>query len=195
MNEQEMDQRIRECFLASRLSDESVARILAGGAKKRAEHRKSAWWRPWVQVGVAASLVMLLAFQLGKHYDISRFATKVAGEIAMRHNGTRPLDVEASSFDAVQNELKDLAFSVTPHLKQGLLSAYEIVGARYCWLEGQQGVHMRLKNRSNGRLCSLYVASLHGPLLELKATDREVHLQANDVRMWDDEDRLFALVE
>lgn len=195
MNELELDQKFRECFALARLSDESVQRILACGAKKRAEHDKASWWRPWLPVAAAAGLVMLLAFQVGKRYDVSEFATKVAGEIAMRHNGTRPLDIEASSFDAVQSGLKDLAFSVTPHVKQGLLSAYEVVGARYCWLEGQQGVHMRVRNRSTGVLCSLYIASLKGPLSELKESDREVHLQANDVTLWEDSDRLFALVE
>ncbi|MDQ8205267.1 hypothetical protein [Pelagicoccus sp. SDUM812003] len=195
MNEQDLDQKFRDCFLAQELSRKSVERILASGREKKKEHDRDAWWRPWLPVAVAAAFVMLMSFELAKRYDVSEFAQKVAGEIAMRHNGDRPFDIEASSFDAVQNGLKDLAFSVTPHVKQGLLSAYEVVGARYCWLEGQQGVHLRVRNRSSGVLCSLYIASLKGPLSELKATENEVHLDANDVRMWEDSDRLFALVE
>lgn len=194
MNDQELNQKIRDCFLAESLSAKTAEFILARGKKAKEIHDR-AWWRPWLPVAAAAAVVMLGAFQLGKRYDVSQFADKVAGEIAMRHNGTRPLDIEASSFDGVQNGLTDLAFSVTPHLKQGLLSAYEVLGARYCWLEGQQGVHIRVRNRATGVLCSLYVASLNGPLAELREADRQVHLQANDVRLWEDEDRLFALVE
>lgn len=180
--------------MAESLSAASVQTILARGKKEKEIHDR-AWWRPWLPVAAAAVFVMLVSFQLGKRYDISQFATKVAGEIAMRHNGARPFDIEANSFDGVQNGLKDLAFSVTPHVKQGFLSAYEVVGARYCFLEGQQGVHMRVRNRTTGILCSLYVASLQGPLEELKASDTEVHLAANDVTIWEDSDRLFALVE
>ncbi|MBD5778269.1 hypothetical protein IEN85_02025 [Pelagicoccus sp. NFK12] len=193
-DDQQLDQKIRDCFMAESLSAASVQTILARGKKAKEIHDR-AWWRPWLPVAAAAAFVMLVSFQIGKNYDVSKFATKVAGEIAMRHNGVRPFDVEAHSFDEVQSSLKDLAFSVTPHVKQGLLSAYEVVGARYCFLEGQQGVHMRVRNRTTGVLCTLYVASLNGSLKELKASDREVHLAANDVTMWEDGDRLFALVE
>lgn len=194
LSEQEIDQKVRDCFVSESLSESSVQRILAQGRKAKAVHDRP-WWRPWVPVAAAAAFVMLISFQLGKSYDISQFTTKVAGEIAMRHNGARPFDIEAKSFDGVQNGLTDLAFSVTPHIKKGMLSAYEVIGARYCFLEGQQGVHMRVRNRSTGVLCTLYVASLNGPLKELKASDTEVHLAANDVTLWEDGDRLFALVE
>lgn len=194
INESEIDQKFRDLFLAQTLSTTSVQTILARGKKAKELHDRP-WWRPWLPVAAAAMFVMIVSFEIGKRYDISQFADKVAGEIAMRHNGTRPFDIEANSFDGVQNGLKELGFSVAPHAKQGLLSAYEVIGARYCYLEGQQGVHIRVRNRSTGVLCTLYVASLNGPLKELKSSDREVHLPANDVTIWEDDDRLFALVE
>lgn len=193
-DDQQLDEKIRGCFMAESLSATSVQTILARGKKAKELHDR-AWWRPWLPVAAAAAFVMLVSFQIGKSYDVSQFANKVAGEIAMRHNGVRPFDIEANTFDGVQSGMTDLAFSVTPHVKQGLLSAYEVVGARYCFLEGQQGAHLRVRNRTTGVLCSLYVASLNGPLKELKSSDREVHLAANDVTMWEDSDRLFALVE
>lgn len=195
MNEVEIDQLVRDCFLAQKLPQKSVERILARGAKAKAIHDKVAWWQTWAPVAAAAAIVMLGAFQLARHYDVSEFARQVAGEIAMRHNGDRPFDVETASFDGIQNELKDLGFSVSPVVKQGLLSAYEILGARYCWLEGQQGVHIRVRNRDSGALCTLYIATLEGKLAELRSMDDKVDLGANDVRMWEDSDRLFALVE
>lgn len=193
-SDEQLDQKIRDCFMSECLSASAVQNILAQG-KKASETRNRAWWRPWLPVAAAAAFVMFVSFEVGKRYDVSQFAQKVAGEIVMRHNGARPFDIETSSFDGVQNGLTDLAFSVTPQAKQGLLSAYEVIGARYCFLEGQQGVHMRVRNRSTGVLCSLYIASLNGPLRELKSSDREVHLAANDVTLWEDSDRLFALVK
>ncbi len=195
MNESEIDQKVRDCFLSQSLSAKSVEAILAKGQEARLVGERGSWWKPWASVAAAAAVVMLVAFQLGKQYDVSEFAREVAGEIAMRHNGSRPLDIEAHSFDEVQNGMKDLAFSVAPAAKKGLLSAYEIIGARYCWLEGQQGVHMRMRNRISGTLCTLYIASLNGPLADLKSTENEVHVGVNDVTMWEDSNRLFALVE
>lgn len=195
MNDAELDQRVRNCFLAQGLSGKSIGKILAVGNEAKAEHAKRIVWRPWIPVAAAAAFVMLIAFSAARQYDVSEFARQVAGEIALRHNGDRPVDIEATSFDKVQNGLSDLAFSVTPAVKQGLLSAYEILGARYCWLEGQQGAHIRVRNRASGALCTLYVASLDGKLAELKSTDRKVSLGANEVVMWEDSDRLFAIVE
>lgn len=195
MSDTELDQRIRECFLSQRLSAKKLDSILERGRDARDARSKRSWWRPWVPVAAAAAVIMLAAFQLARQYDSSQFARQVAGEIAMRHNGNRPFDIEASSFDAVQSGLKDLAFSVTPAVKEGLLSAYEILGARYCYLEGQQGVHLKARNRASGALCTIYIASLKGPLAELRAKESEVHLESNDVRMWEDGDRLFAIVE
>ena len=104
-------------------------------------------------------------------------------------------EVQTASFAGVQKELKDLAFSVTPLVKQKLLSAYEILGASYCQLEGQQAAHMQVRNRRTGTLCTLYVASLKGPLAALKSTDKHVDLEANKVEIWEDSGRLFALVD
>lgn len=195
MNDAELDQRVRDCFLAQALSGKSINGILSQGKVAKAEYDKRSVWRPWIPVAVAAAFVMLFAFSAARRYDVSEFARQVAGEIALRHNGDRPVDIKATSFDNVQNGLSDLAFSVTPVVKQGLLSAYEILGARYCWLEGQQGVHMRVRNRASGALCTLYVASLNGKLAELKSMDRKVSLGANEVVMWEDSDRLFVIVE
>ncbi len=195
MNETELEQKIRDCFLAQTLSDKAVNAILEQGAAVKAAGAKRSLWRPWLPIAAAAAVVMLFAFQAAQRYDVSEFADQVAGEIAMRHYGDRPLDVEAHSFDAVQEGLSDLAFSVTPAVRQGLLSAYEILGARYCSLEGQPAAHMRVRNRVSGAFCTLYVTSMKGKLSSLKSLDREVRLKASEVTMWEDSNRLFALVE
>ncbi len=192
MNEQEIDESVRDLFLSQKLPDEKVRRILESG---RAQNQsKTVWWHYWLPVAAAAAVVMAFTFQMGKSYDEEEFYFDVAGEIAMRHNGYRDFDVQVASFDGVQEELKDLAFSVTPLMKQKLLSAYEVIGARYCQLQGQQAAHLQVRNRKTGALCTLYVASLNGPLSALKTLDRKVALEANDVDIWDDSDRLFALV-
>ncbi len=113
----------------------------------------------------------------------------------MRHNGNKNFEVQTASFEDAQEGLKELAFSVTPLVKQKLLSAYEVIGARYCQLQGQQAAHLQVKNRKTGALCTLYIASLKGPLSSLKSLDREIDLEANHVDIWEDSNRLFALVD
>ena len=80
-------------------------------------------------------------------------------------------------------------------MKQKLLSAYEVIGARYCQLQGQQAAHLQVRNRKTGALCTLYVASVSGSLSSLKSIDQRVGLEAHEVDIWEDSDRLFALVD
>ncbi len=190
MNDQELDQKIKEHFLSQRLADEKVRRILEQGQIQKTR----SWWKHWVPVAAAAAIVMALSFQLTRTYETDELNLEVAGKIALRHNTYTNLDVEAADYSSVQDGLKDLAFSVTPLVKNQLLSAYQVIGARYCQLEGQQAAHMQVRHRKTGTLCTLYVASLKGPLSSFDPVDEEIRLEANNVQMWQDTGRLFALV-
>jgi len=193
MNEQEIDKSVRELFLNQKLSAEKVQSILDKGKSQKA--KKPFWMTYWMPVAAAAAIVMAFSFQFARNYQDEEFYFDVAGEIAMRHNAYHDFDVRAASFSDVQAGLKDLAFSVTPLVKQRLLSAYEVIGARYCQLQGQQAAHVQLKNRKTRALCTLYVASMNGTLSSLKSIDQHVGLEANEVDIWEDSDRLFALVD
>lgn len=193
MNEQEIDKSVRDLFLSQKLPAESVQWILEQGQAQK--QGKRVWWHYWVPVAAAAAIVMAFSFQMGRSHDEDEFFFDVAGEIAMRHNGYKKFDVQAASFEGAQEGLKDLAFSVTPLVKQKLLSAYEVIGARYCQIQGQQAAHLQVKNRKTGALCTLYIASLKGSLSSLKSLDREIDLEANHVDLWEDSNRLFALVD
>lgn len=194
MNEQEIDKSVRDFFLSQKLPAEKVQSILEQGESQPGRNN-TVWWHYWVPVAAAAAIVVAFSFQMGRSYKEDDFYFDVAGEIAMRHNGYKSFDVKAASFEGAQEGLRDLAFSVTPLVKQKLLSAYEVLGARYCQLQGQQAAHLQVKNRKTGTLCTLYVASLKGSLTSLKSLDREIVLEANHLDIWEDSDRLFALVD
>ena len=190
MNDLELDKKIRDLFMSERLPAVSVQRIL----EQSRNEKKIAWWRYWGPVAAAAAMVVVISFQMAREHDNGDFYFDVAGEIAMRHNDYAKFDVKAASFAGVQKGLKDLGFSVTPLVKQKLLSAYEVIGARYCQLEGQQAAHMQVRNRRTGALCTLYVASLKGSLETLRSSDGHIDLEANEVDIWEDSGRLYALV-
>lgn len=193
MNEQEIDKSVRELFLNQKLSAEKVQSILDQGKSQRT--KKPFWMSYWMPVAAAAAIAMVFSFEFSRNYQDEEFYFDVAGEIAMRHDAYSNFDVRAASFSDVQAGLKDLAFSVTPVMKQKLLSAYEVIGARYCQLQGQQAAHLQVKNRKTGALCTLYVASMSGSLSTLKSIDQHVGLEAHEVDIWEDSDRLFALVD
>jgi len=196
MNDQLLDSKIKAYYEAQRLPSEAVQRIL-GATPEGGDlpPRSTSRWSPWLGVAAAAGLAMLLSFHFVKGGDDpSPVVYEVAGEMALRHNSDPPLDVAASTYEEVQERLENLVFTVTPVVKRQLLSAYEVLGARYCQIQGRQGAHLKLRHRGTGVLCSLYVASLDGPLAELDDTDAQLELEQNKVMMWSDSGRLFALI-
>ena len=197
MEDQEIDNEVKKFFSTRILSDNAVASILKQGAAEKEKGESSAknWWYTWIPVAAAAAIVLAFAFQAGRTGEANEFTYEVAGQIAMRHESTAPLDVQSTSFEGVQDGLDKLGFSVTPEGKSRLLSAYEVIGARYCRLEGQAGAHMRVKNRVTGAICTLYVATLKGSLKDLEDTDQHLELEAHEVDMWEENGRLFALVK
>jgi len=193
MNDQILDSKIKAYYKAQRLPSVAVQRII--GARAEGGIAAPRRWSPWLGVAAAAGLAMLLSFHFVKGGDEnSPIVYEVAGEMAMRHNSDPPLDVAASTYEEVQDQLENLVFTVTPVVKRQLLSAYEVLGARYCQIQGRQGAHLKLRHRGTGVLCSLYVASLDGPLADLDDTDAQLELEQNKVMMWSDSGRLFALI-
>ena len=197
MEDQELDNEVKKYFSAQMLSDDALASILKQGEAEKAKGESSArnWWYTWIPVAAAAAIVLAFTFQAGQTTPPSEFTYEVAGQIAMRHERQAPMDVQSTSFEGVQEGLNRLGFSVTPEAKARLLSAYEVIGARYCRLEGQAGAHMRVKNRVTGAICTLYVATLKGSLKNLEDTDHHLELEAHEVDMWEENGRLFALVK
>ena len=191
MNEQEIDKSVRDLSLIQKLFAEKVQNILDQGNSQKT--KKPNWMSYWMPV--AAAIVIAFSFQFARNYQDEEFYFDLAVEIAMRRNAYHDFDVRAASFSDVQAGFKDLAFSVTPLMKHRLLSAYEVIGARYCQLQGQQAVHLQVKNRKTRALCTLYLATMSGSLSSLKSIDRHVGLEANEVDIWEDSDRLFALVD
>ena len=191
MNEQEIDKSVRDLFLSQKLFAEKVQNILDQGNSQKT--KKPVWMSYWMPLAVA--IVIAFSFQFARNYQDEEFYFDLAVEIAMRRNAYHDFDVRAASFSDVQAGLKDLAFSVTPLMKHRLLSAYEVIGARYCQLQGQQAAHLQVKNRKTRALCTLYLATMSGSLSSLKSIDRHVGLEANEVDIWEDSDRLFALVD
>ncbi|MCH6257579.1 hypothetical protein MLD52_13540 [Puniceicoccaceae bacterium K14] len=204
MDDKQLDQSIRDYYLKQELPASSIQRILEQGKaeaalgaqmEEQSEKPRNHWWRQAITFAAAACLMIVLGFQVEKMRTPSNDVDEIAGVVASRHNNNRNFDFAVNSFEDVQSELKDLAFTVQPVLKQKLLSAYEVVGARYCQVHGQQTAHLQVRNRSTGVLCSLFVASLDGNLKGVDTAPYAVELEANSIDMWSDSGRLYALVD
>lgn len=199
MSNDKLDRQIREYFMGQMLPEAAVQSVLQQGASPQGGQTTRQWWLTWGPVAIAATVILAFTFQAGRNYVDNGYAMELAGQIAIRHEGDGALEVKGGSFDSIQEGLRELQFSIMPELKSQILSAYEILGARYCQLQGQQAAHLRVKHRVTGALCTLYITSMNGPLAKvhdaLPGGESEIDLEAHKVNMWEDSGRLFALVQ
>jgi hypothetical protein len=148
-------QQLRELIERDSLSAAEQAR-LASPAKGKGHHRRLIS----IGAGLAASLflvIMLWSAPGGNNIPPQNIQLRIAEEVTTNHTRVKPLDVTSSSIDVVQEHLPLLDFIVqrsSLFLSEGL----ELVGGRYCTLQGVIATQLVFRDRDGNRV-TLYQAA------------------------------------
>ena len=157
---------IKEHYLTKQLSTEQLARLQ--------EKKRFSLWRP------AFLSACIAVFCVSVFLTSGNFTTNVMQEIAYNHS--KNLDVEIRSDDllVIQDKLGKLDFLVAQSSRFPA-KEWEIVGARYCSIQGKIAVQIKLKNRSNGQLYTHYQTRLNDDKLKKSAT---ADIDGAKVQVW-----------
>jgi hypothetical protein len=155
MADKNLRQQLREMIEQDFLTDAECARLASPVNAKGSRRRLIS-----VGAGLAASL--LLAFLLwtgaGQHNAVPQsIQLRIAEEVTTNHTRVKPLDVTSSSIDVVRERLPLLDFVVQRSsylLSEGL----ELVGGRYCTLQGVIATQLVFRDQ-NGNRVTLYQAA------------------------------------
>ena len=190
-----MDDSIRDYYRGKALPDDRVEAILtsssASPSREPAEggtgHRRVG--RLYWLSGIAATLAVGL---FGIHLALVRatLADSVLREIAMNHRKGLAVEVAADRYDLIQEKLDRLGFPVRPG-DAGLLSGYELVGGRYCSINGGLAAQLKVRDRDTADLLTLYVTDLTETLDSIGAGERV--FEGMRIRLWTEDSRFFAL--
>lgn len=144
----------------------------------------------------AAALVLVAALWLVTRSgpEIPRgagMAESIATHVVFYHEEPMPLAVRTSSLETVTMEMPRLTF--TPKASSQIdTSQYHLYGARYCHIQGDLALHMRL-TREDGQSVTLYQVK-DDPKFAI--VDRvEVEVNGYRVRMWRENGLLMCLAE
>ncbi|MDZ4297764.1 MAG: hypothetical protein U0998_00790 [Moraxellaceae bacterium] len=161
---------------------------------------RSQIWR--VTLGMAAALVILLSiWQPILRFQPSQadFLLRVSEEVVTNHTRVKPLDVTSSSYDAVQQNLPMLDFS----LQQSALlvdKGLKLVGGRYCTLQGVIATQLVFED-SLGNRVTLYQASYdekrfgNVPQLTARQAPATVIKQGLKINIWQESGVILALAQ
>lgn len=184
----DIEEQLRLHYEGKKLSDERTESILS----EARELRPLRFRLPLRLLAAAAVVVVILT---GGVLTVvlsppAGIASKLADEIAVHHlKGDEPT-VLSSSYEVVQAALPRLPFSILPSNPR-LLSDYDLLGARYCSLQGHLVAQINLKDRQHGGTHTLYVMELARDFRNVK--HETFYRDGVIVELWTDDKRLFGL--
>ncbi len=109
--------------------------------------------------GLAAACVLILTVGLWSLSLAPNSNRAIVEEIASNHLQPLQLDVGSSSLAEVNRQLKHLSFSLVESARLDT-STWELIGGRYCTIQGQLAAQLKLLNKQNHKIVTLYQSAL-----------------------------------
>ena len=146
----------------------------------------------WFKFSFAAMAVSVLLLSLFLFRGTESIAEKIAEEIAYNHNKNMQLEIKTASIDDIQNFLSKIDFTLiqSKHLPS---EHWELMGARYCSIQGKLAVLMKLKNQSDGKTQTLYQVTYPEDFKNNGPMPFETYVNGVQVKLWREKGLLLAL--
>ena len=166
------------------------------------EKKKASMRLRWISISVAATLIVIM----GNLYHFTSMNSglaldqRIGSEVAKNHIKLKPLEIQTSSMDKIRRFFTELDFSpVESVLLKG--SSKQLIGARYCSIQGVTAAQLRLKDSKTGQVQSLYQTLYDKkvfydlPLLKENQKPITVYSKGLAVEIWVEKGILFALTK
>ncbi|MEM9445417.1 MAG: hypothetical protein AAGA18_08685 [Verrucomicrobiota bacterium] len=187
----EIEKKHKEYYQQQKLSSKRVEEILTSAKEVELE---VPWWRKnaGILLRVAAFLLMfgiIFTFSL-KDSRKNDLGSTVARDLIKNHNKQLRPEIVSSSYNEIQGYLTRMTVSVEP--AEIFLEKFEIIGGRYCSVQGELAAQLKVREKESNRMGSLYVCSDKSMLDRIRPDVYEINSQL--VEIWKDKGRIFFLV-
>ena len=158
----------------------------------------------WYKTLSVASVLMLSVLGIylinSPYFSTQTLEQRIAEEVAGNHLKLKPLEISSNTMQEITAYFKQLDFSpVSPSSVK--LSQQNLLGGRYCSIQGVTALQLRLMNNKTNKVQSLYETEYDKQVFkdfpELKEGSKSltVYVKGMKVDMWVEKDILFALIE
>ncbi len=186
-----LDSAIKDYYGNQTLSDETIDTILeSAGAQETAGTPPRSSERVWYARLAAMAALLVFGFGIFHVWFLERDLTdRVLGEIAMNHLKELSVEIASADYAIVQDGLDQLDVSILP--PEQMRQRFELIGGRYCSIEGGLAAQLKLRERESGQVQTLYATRMTNAL-EGIAPQESLH---DDVRitLWSEGEVFFAL--
>ena len=160
---------------------------------------------PWSKMAAIASVLMvsvLLSFYYSNtaYFSSQTIEQRIAEEVAGNHLKLKPLEVSSNTLQGIIPYFKQLDFlPFSPSLFT--LSKQNLLGARYCSIQGITALQLRMMNQKTNKAQTLYeteydkLVFVGFPKSAEEGNPLTIYIKGMKVDMWVEKDILFALIE
>ena len=154
---------------------------------------------PYVIAGALAAF-MLVFFLTPLLIEQGDMRERIAMEVAKNHIKLKPLEVETSSIKGIRDYFEKLDF-VPLNSKLVSQSGLELIGGRYCSLQGITAAQLRVRKPGSSDVQTLYQTEYRKdvfktmPVMEEGDEPLELFVKGIKVKIWVEKGLLFALTE
>ncbi len=184
-----LDSELKRYYESKRMDPSRLDRLV----RTASAPRSSMWIRLPAVAAVALALIgALWVFRFTLFpTPASEMAESIASHVVFYHEEPMPLTVRTADMDTLTMEMPRLRF--TPSASGEVDSSrYHLYGARYCHIQGDLALHMRL-TRDDGQSVTLYQVKDDPKFDAVDGVD--VVVNGYKVRMWRENGLLMCLAE
>ena len=176
---------IKDYYQQQHLADDVMDKLLNDGAA----HRKPPFYLSRLSVAAMIILTFFVA-TLATVYVLKPHSLMI-NEIALNHQHEFEPDVMSSDITTISQRMKRLPFTV--NIPGRIPDNYQLIGARYCSIEGQLAVHIKLLNQDNNQRASLFITPLNDSLN--KRDSLSMPEEDMTISYWPEQSAFYVFVE
>lgn len=194
-----LKQSVRDHIESYTLDDDQLQKLESlGGQPAPATDRRFSIY-PLALAGAAA--VFLLAFFLTPLIvETDDVRERIAMEVATNHIKLKPLEIETRSIEGIRDYFRKLDF-IPVSSKLVSDAGLELIGGRYCSLQGITAAQLRVSKPGSNTVQTLYQTEYRKdvfdnmPVLEEGHEPVDTYVKGIKVTIWVEKGLLFALTE
>ena len=205
MKSQKLKSHVKDYYQDKSLNDEKMQRLmnmsnqLAEKDSPKVKISDDSWITTFVvqqKLALVASLmVVVVSFWGFSHFEQNRifkdnFSQVVAQEIALNHRKQLNLDFNEIEYSNLNKLMQKLDFQIikSNHIN---MAGLEVVGARYCSIQGNIAAQIRLRDENN-KVFTLYQTKLTD-MLKKNPENNIQSVGRVDVKQWQENGLFFGL--
>lgn len=176
---------LKKYYESKSMPDERIEYLLSESSRPA----KTSFVKYFAYAAIAAVLVFfsMIIYNSIQNRDLTN---RVLAEIALNHNKRLSVDVVTSDYRTLGEKMDKLDFPI-PAPDQSFMDDYELIGGRYCSILGQFAAQLKVRDKKDGSIRTLYMTRLT-PELEKLYPD-SYHHDNTEIRLWESEGILYGL--